>query len=146
MATWAGRGAHAELRAAGAVWAVIVRVWFALSYGCRLAAVRPSVPPGGAAVSLPRGSGLFPGRDGSAGGEMAGDPTAAGGEVRAAPAALLGGRERRLLPRSGIGGQAGGSLFSLLLELGKLLSFFGCNVPLAPFPRSSVYYFSLFCR
>lgn len=43
-------------------------------------------------------------------------------------------------------GEAGGSLFSLLLELGKLLSFFGCNVPLAPFPLSSVYYFSLFCR
>lgn len=144
-------GARRARRApgSGAVWAVIVRVWFALSYGCRLAVVRPSVPPGGAAVSLPRGSGLFPGRDGSAGGEMAGDPTAAGGEVRAAPAALLGGRERRLLPRSGIGGQAGGSLFSLfslLLELGKLLSFFGCNVPLAPFPLSSVYYFSLFCR
>lgn len=73
-----------------------------------MAAARPSGPPAGAAVSLPRGSGLLPGRDGPAGGEMAGDPTAAGGEVRAAPAALLGGRERRLLPRPGAGGEVGG--------------------------------------
>lgn len=79
---------------------------------------------------------------------MAGDPTAAGGEVRAAPAALLGGRERRLLPRPGAGGggRGAGSPFSLLLELGKLFTFFGCNVPLAPFPPLSVYFLSLFCH
>lgn len=109
-------GARRARRApgSGAVWAVIVRVWFALSYGCRLAVVRPSVPPGGAAVSLPRGSGLFPGRDGSAGGEMAGDPTAAGGEVRAAPAALLEG-SGVCCPGRGSGGRRAGlcSLCSL---------------------------------
>lgn len=43
-------------------------------------------------------------------------------------------------------GEAGGSPFSLLLELGKLLAFFSCNVPLAPFPLPSVYFLSLFCH
>lgn len=51
-----------------------------LAAGARPPPRSPAYP----AVPLRQGSSVFPGRDGPAGGEVAGDPTAAGGEVRAA--------------------------------------------------------------
>lgn len=52
--------------------------------GLAAAAGPPPRPPVCPAVPLRQGSSLLPGCDGPAGGEVAGDPAAAGGEVRAA--------------------------------------------------------------
>lgn len=73
-------------------------------------ATRAARPAAGAALPLPlpRGPGLPPGRERPAGGEMAADSAAAGGEVRAAPSLPSSAAGRRDGDGSGAGCGAGG--------------------------------------